>query len=784
MVKAGLDFNDVTRTSDTVVTITFGAEATYNITATETITVTVPASALVQSASPVVATPTFQITTSAAPAAALTGTLADGATDQEIWLGDETLVITLTGDHWDDTVGDNNAFTQALIDGLDSDGVEALGWDLTVRVNLIHNWVTRTSDTVVTIALEKEYGYTITATETITVTVPASALKVSGSAVVATPTFDITLVPTRTFQTWNAQSDGSQDTVCSATTQFGSAQTIEMLEGTPSCGGTKEDKIKWTFGAPEGTNETDVLVTYFDNTGYLIDTIVTGQSTGNEIQFKAKNTDGTFRIKLVEVNPSTGAVISVLDTHTETALDNVTLTVTDLSDLTGTVGIGNTFGFQLTYQGDASGAAIETKFGSYGTALKQALWHIYEEPDLALLTAVDLISFAGTAYDRAVLVEWRTGYEIDNLGFNVYREVDGERVKLTSSLVAGSGLLAERGTAVTQEQAYAWWDNAATRDTPGLTYWLEDVDFDGTSTWHGPMTPAVGGHLIDVGPPYEDEGVRGDSSGELSGLADSHGVSRRAFFTDNEPTNVTRRRLPGVGTPLETQWGVASQSAVKIGVQRTGWFRVSQAALVAAGLDPTADPRSLRVFVDGVEQAITVSGEADGRFDPADAIGFFGQGVDTAYTDTRVYWVVTGAAHGLRIRQASPPFRAPGGRARRVKKTTKAASPVTKVEKSDKVEKSKKKSEPKAPQTPPAASASAPAVPAPVVYAPPVVLAPLPVTPGRGRCFPSTAVSTRRRRRPPSHRAASLRVSAGHRRPPTRSRPRSTWRAKRVCPRT
>jgi hypothetical protein len=55
-----MDFNDVTRTSDTVVTITLGPESTYNITADETITVTVPATAVV-GISPIVATPTFDI---------------------------------------------------------------------------------------------------------------------------------------------------------------------------------------------------------------------------------------------------------------------------------------------------------------------------------------------------------------------------------------------------------------------------------------------------------------------------------------------------------------------------------------------------------------------------------------------------------------------------------------------------------------------------------------------------------------------------------------------------
>lgn len=49
----------VVRTSDTVVTITLTAAGSYDVTADETITMTVPATALVTSASAVVATPTF-----------------------------------------------------------------------------------------------------------------------------------------------------------------------------------------------------------------------------------------------------------------------------------------------------------------------------------------------------------------------------------------------------------------------------------------------------------------------------------------------------------------------------------------------------------------------------------------------------------------------------------------------------------------------------------------------------------------------------------------------------
>lgn len=60
--KALQSLGGVVRTSDTIVTLTLDAFATYNITATETITATIPSTALVGAGGNVVATPTFAIT--------------------------------------------------------------------------------------------------------------------------------------------------------------------------------------------------------------------------------------------------------------------------------------------------------------------------------------------------------------------------------------------------------------------------------------------------------------------------------------------------------------------------------------------------------------------------------------------------------------------------------------------------------------------------------------------------------------------------------------------------
>ena len=91
---------------------------------------------------------------------------------------------------------------------------------------------------------------------------------------------------------------------------------------------------------------------------------------------------------------------------------------------------------------------------------------------------------------------------------------------------------------------------------------------------------------------------------------------------------------------------------MKIYVKEEGWYRVGQSELVAAGLDSGVDPRYLQLFTDGQEQPRVVTGSQDGRFDTQDAIEFYGRGLDTPFTDTRVYWLVAGSRPGKRIEAA------------------------------------------------------------------------------------------------------------------------------------
>jgi hypothetical protein len=266
-------------------------------------------------------------------------------------------------------------------------------------------------------------------------------------------------------------------------------------------------------------------------------------------------------------------------------------------------------------------------------------WWVIEFPPCAP-TAADLTHFAAIRHDEGVVLEWKTGYEVDNLGFNLYREEDGRRARINSTLIGGSALFAGARTALTAGKSYLWQD-ILPEGTGPVQYWLEDVDLNGKSTWHGPFEAKR------ATIPKALSRLRQDSAIPLSK------VGRVETQTKSSSAQRLERRaaLSEVTTAgLDVQWNLAAQPAIKLSVQEEGWYRVRQPDLLAAGLDPDVDPRFLQLYIDGTEQPILIVGGEDGRFDPADAIEFYGIGLDTTSTDTHVYWLIKGSQFGKRIR--------------------------------------------------------------------------------------------------------------------------------------
>jgi len=78
-------------------------------------------------------------------------------------------------------------------------------------------------------------------------------------------------------------------------------------------------------------------------------------------------------------------------------------------------------------------------------------------------------------------------YEIDHLGFNLYREQGGQRTRINPHIIAGPALLVGGGTTLRAGHSYTWWDTSAAA-IADVRYWLEDIDHSGKSTWHRPVT--------------------------------------------------------------------------------------------------------------------------------------------------------------------------------------------------------------------------------------------------------------------------------------------------------
>ena len=241
-----------------------------------------------------------------------------------------------------------------------------------------------------------------------------------------------------------------------------------------------------------------------------------------------------------------------------------------------------------------------------------------------------------------VLLEWRTREEIRNLGFNIYREDAFGRHRVNPSVIAGAALFIRGGKPQHGAKTYQWIDPAGTSES---SYVLEDVDLNGTRSSHGPVNV----ESSTTSATY--------TSRSTSRVANSTLLTQLNQLTNSEsqllapvvrsivtPRPTIERLLPG-----EFRASLDGQPAVKISVRGEGWYRVTQSALVAAGLRPDADSRLLQLYAEGIEQPMLISGRGTGPLGPNDAIEFYGTGIDTPFSDTRVYWLIQGARAGQRI---------------------------------------------------------------------------------------------------------------------------------------
>jgi hypothetical protein len=237
-----------------------------------------------------------------------------------------------------------------------------------------------------------------------------------------------------------------------------------------------------------------------------------------------------------------------------------------------------------------------------------------------------------TRTDEGVVIEWSTTHEVDNLGFNLYRIEGGRRAQINSHLIAGSALMVGPRVSLEAGNSYLWLDKS-----PGAAaeYWIEDVGLDGRGSLHGPVKVGIAGGKSTTRAMKAQSVLLNDLAGERADV--SKPVEVRADKAEISPA-------------AYSQLSIGAHPAIKIVVRQEGIYRITAAELLAAGLNPNANPNLLQLFVDGQQQPINIVGDRQGGFS---AVEFYAIGVDNAFTDARVYWLIEGTARGLRMEKVA-----------------------------------------------------------------------------------------------------------------------------------
>jgi hypothetical protein len=261
-------------------------------------------------------------------------------------------------------------------------------------------------------------------------------------------------------------------------------------------------------------------------------------------------------------------------------------------------------------------------------------------------TEVAMGSFEATSFKQGVLIQWNTGYETNNLGFNLYREVDGKRTLVNQSLLAGSALTIGAGTKLTAGHSYYWVD---TDVKPGqsVQYWIEDIDLNGAKDLHGPIgSVSSTGKLPEYGKAFMLSEIarnhRAQPQREVLNTADLFAEQKTTFA-------LTAKPVGGSSDNLSAQWQVAATPGAKLSVKKDGWYRVSQLDLARVGLNTNRDPALLQLFVDGQEVPLQINGGAHGRLESTDSVEFYGTAYEALSTNVHTYYLFYGNKPGLRI---------------------------------------------------------------------------------------------------------------------------------------
>src|SRR5688572_1352465 len=170
----------------------------------------------------------------------------------------------------------------------------------------------------------------------------------------------------------------------------------------------------------------------------------------------------------------------------------------------------------------------------------------YSQTERFAQTGTKIVSATATATEDGVIIEWRTSYEIDNVGFNLYRIQDGRRTKVNASIIPGSVLIAGEGVPLRGGYSYSAFDPGG---TAGATYHVESISLDGKVSRDAAVSPVF---RAGAGRPYLKH--QADSAAGSDAGQDSTQRSWPASLKDEQSVNGA----------IEDQWAIADRKSTRL----------------------------------------------------------------------------------------------------------------------------------------------------------------------------------------------------------------------------
>jgi len=94
----------------------------------------------------------------------------------------------------------------------------------------------------------------------------------------------------------------------------------------------------------------------------------------------------------------------------------------------------------------AIAALIAALTPANAAALSRHTQHRRTHKQVERITLARIAESQVTAGPNGALIQWRTSFELDNLGFNIYRDQGGTRTRINPAIIAGSVFIGGQGT--------------------------------------------------------------------------------------------------------------------------------------------------------------------------------------------------------------------------------------------------------------------------------------------------------------------------------------------------